>query len=262
MSFARGTGGVKRKRAAAVEKVETVETVEEARTTATNGYVDLGLAYKSCHPEFISDPTCLVIYTDGACLKNGTVGAAAGMGVYFGPDDPRNVSEPVPSHYAQTNQTAELMALEIAVKVAQAEILAGRFRRSRIFTDSNYAIKCVTEWVNNWERNGWITSNGTTVKYKELVLSISSILRALPVIELVKVKGHSGVVGNEMADDLARAAAIRVQKAAAQHPQPSAPPTSAPSSSSSSSAPSAPLPLPTFVILNGRRYELVEDEHA
>ena len=35
------------------------------------------------------------MYTDGACEGNGKAGAKAGIGVYWGPDHPWNVSEPV-----------------------------------------------------------------------------------------------------------------------------------------------------------------------
>jgi len=38
----------------------------------------------------------LVIYTDGSSLGNGRLGAAAGVGVYFGPGDPRFVSSTTP----------------------------------------------------------------------------------------------------------------------------------------------------------------------
>ena len=34
-----------------------------------------------------------IVYTDGACSNNGKPYARAGYGVYFGKDDPRNVSE-------------------------------------------------------------------------------------------------------------------------------------------------------------------------
>jgi ribonuclease HI len=50
----------------------------------------------------------LVIYTDGSSLSNGKVGSQAGVGVFFGVDDPRNVSERLNSE-PQTNQRAELM---------------------------------------------------------------------------------------------------------------------------------------------------------
>ena len=37
-------------------------------------------------------PSMLKIYTDGSSLKNGQAGARAGVGVYFGPQDPQYVN--------------------------------------------------------------------------------------------------------------------------------------------------------------------------
>lgn len=39
----------------------------------------------------------LVVYTDGSCRGNGKVGSVAGVGVWWGDDDPRHVSVAVPS---------------------------------------------------------------------------------------------------------------------------------------------------------------------
>lgn len=48
-----------------------------------------------------------IIYTDGACRKNGKLGSQGGIGVYFGENDIRNISEKLPGPI-QTNQRAEL----------------------------------------------------------------------------------------------------------------------------------------------------------
>lgn len=42
--------------------------------------------------QLISRSKVLVVYTDGSSLGNGRNGASAGVGVYFGPSDPRCVS--------------------------------------------------------------------------------------------------------------------------------------------------------------------------
>ena len=47
------------------------------------------------------------VYTDGACSNNGSRQARAGVGVFFGPQDPRNVSETLEGS-TQTNQRAEM----------------------------------------------------------------------------------------------------------------------------------------------------------
>ncbi|PSN56821.1 hypothetical protein C0J52_02707 [Blattella germanica] len=57
------------------------------------------------------------VYTDGACTKNGRVGARAGVGVFFGDGHPLNYSEPVQGR--QTNNTAEIQAATCALDLAR-----------------------------------------------------------------------------------------------------------------------------------------------
>ncbi|KAB8240450.1 hypothetical protein BDV35DRAFT_124093 [Aspergillus flavus] len=93
-------------------------------------------------------PGMLRIYTDGSSLKNGRALASAGVGVYFGPGDNRNVSEPLKGS-RQTNQRAELTAILRALDIAP------RHRDVTIFTDSQYAIKCVTVCrINSCQNRG------------------------------------------------------------------------------------------------------------
>ena len=57
----------------------------------------------------------VVVYTDGCCEFNGQRGAKAGIGVYFGDDNPLNVSEPVKGR--ATNNTAEIQAITYALEL-------------------------------------------------------------------------------------------------------------------------------------------------
>ena len=57
--------------------------------------------------------TVVPVYTDGACSNNGKASARAGVGVFWGDDDPKNVSRPVRG--APTNNVAELEAVEDAL---------------------------------------------------------------------------------------------------------------------------------------------------
>lgn len=54
----------------------------------------------------------LHVWTDGACAGNGQIGSKAGVGVYFGPQDPRNVSRPLDGE-RQTNQRAEMTVCRV-----------------------------------------------------------------------------------------------------------------------------------------------------
>ncbi|THC96130.1 hypothetical protein EYZ11_004404 [Aspergillus tanneri] len=136
-------------------------------------------------------PGMLRIYTDGSSLKNGRAVASAGVGVYFGPGDTSR----------QTNQRAELTAILRALDIAP------RHRDVTIFTDSRYAIECVTSWFIKWRRNNWMTASNKPVENKDLV---ESILVKIEEREELKVKtlfewvkGHSSDPGNEAADRLA-----------------------------------------------------------
>lgn len=149
----------------------------------------------------------LRIYTDGSSLGNGALGAVAGVGVYFGPRHPKNLSEPL-SGTRQTNQRAELTA------VLRALQLSPRNRRIEIYTDSNYSIKCVTEWFLKWRENGWLNSAKKPVENRDLVEKIVGMLEerhniggARTRVEFVWIKGHAGDKGNSAADELAVAGA-------------------------------------------------------
>ncbi|KAL2002895.1 hypothetical protein VTN02DRAFT_5612 [Thermoascus thermophilus] len=146
-------------------------------------------------------PGMLNIYTDGSSLKNGSKIASAGVGVYFGPgDSSRNVSEPLKGN-RQTNQRAELSAIFHALDIAP------RHRDVTIFTDSRYAIDCVTVWFVKWRRNQWMTADHKPVENKDLIESILVKIEErneLKVKTLFEwVKGHNRNHGNEEADRLA-----------------------------------------------------------
>lgn len=165
------------------------------------------------------------IYTDGSSLGNGQLGAVGGVGVYFGPGDGRNLSEAL-AGTRQTNQRAELTALQRALE------LAPRDRKIVIYSDSNYAINCVTTWFQKWRTNNWQNSAGKAVENKDLVNKVVEMLedrhrmnrhrvddeddesngeghweRGPASVKFVWVKGHAKDEGNNAADQLAVAAA-------------------------------------------------------
>jgi len=146
----------------------------------------------------------LVIYTDGACENNGQSKAAAGVGVYFGADDARNISEALPGS-TQTNQRAEMMAVIRALETINEEKSKPR-GPVIIKSDSNYTVKGHREWMPKWKRNGWLTYNKTPVKNKDLWQRLDQEFRRAETngkVTLVWVKGHAGELGNERADRLA-----------------------------------------------------------
>jgi ribonuclease HI len=150
------------------------------------------------------------IWTDGACRGNGKKGAMAGVGVWFGPNDDRNVSERLIGD-RQTNQRAELVAIKRALDMCPLN------RNAHIVSDSNYAIKCVTEWFISWEANSWKSSTGKAVENRDIVEEIILRIREREMCKAKTkfewVKGHSDNFGNNAADGLAVKGALMAQLA-------------------------------------------------
>ena len=134
------------------------------------------------------------IYTDGACRGNpgpGGWGALLSSG-----EHEKELSGADPQ---TTNNRMELTAVIRALESLK------RPTEARIFTDSEYVRRGITEWVKNWKARGWKTADRKPVKNQDLWERLDA-LAAGHKIEWRWVKGHSGVPGNERVDRLANQA--------------------------------------------------------
>jgi len=143
------------------------------------------------------------VYTDGSCMNNGKENAIAGFGIYFGPDDPRNVSQRVEGK--QSNQIAELTAIVHTYGIVKQDLDLGK--RIVIMTDSQYSILCCGSYGEKCWKKGWIGD----IPNKELVKTAFLLCKDQPNLRLVHIKAHTGKddihsVGNEEADRLANKA--------------------------------------------------------
>ena len=75
-----------------------------------------------------------------------------------------------------------------------------------IITDSKYVKLGITEWIKNWKKNGWKTSNKKEVKNIQLWKELDSLVNNFD-IEWSWVKGHSTNQLNNEVDLLAKKAA-------------------------------------------------------
>ncbi|KAG1773988.1 ribonuclease H-like domain-containing protein [Suillus placidus] len=152
------------------------------------------------------EPGYDVVYSDGACKGNGQVGSVAGVGVWWGWNDSRNIAERCPGD--QTNNRAELIAIVRALETAPLSQ-----RPLMIKTDSKYSIQCFESWFPKWSANGFRTANGQSVKNAELIKYLAALLyareRAGPKVMFKHVRGHVGIEGNECADRLANDGALK-----------------------------------------------------
>ena len=142
------------------------------------------------------------VYTDGACSNNGKEGASAGIGVYFGEGDPRNISRRIEGK--QTNNVAELMAILAAYEMIKEDVLKGKV--VAIVSDSEYAIRCCGSYGERMNKEGWKTA----IPNKDLVRRLYELYRGSNV-QFIHIRAHTGLsdehsLGNAEADRLANMA--------------------------------------------------------
>ena len=98
-----------------------------------------------------------------------------------------------------TNNRMELMAVISALEALKRPVPI------RLYTDSEYVRRGITEWLKSWKARGWKTADRKPVKNQDLWERLDAIASRHE-IEWHWVKGHSGVPGNERVDRLANAA--------------------------------------------------------
>jgi ribonuclease HI len=157
----------------------------------------------------------LEIYTDGSSLGNPGKG---GWGSVFIKNN-KIIKELGGFDKNTTNNRMELMAVIETLKyIRKSDFLisinkdiAGDLIETTtitIFADSNYVLSGITSWVYNWEKNGWRTANKKEVLNQDLWKELIILVRSNKIkINWQKVKGHSGHVYNDRADEIATSCA-------------------------------------------------------
>ncbi len=64
--------------------------------------------------------------------------------------------------------------------------------RARVYTDSQYVLQGITEWLPNWKARGWRTADRKPVKNQDLWEQLDAAAASHD-IEWHWVKGHSGM---------------------------------------------------------------------
>lgn len=139
-------------------------------------------------------PERIIAATDGSCDPNPGPCAWAYVIADAAGKPARTVSGAV-GH--GTNQVAELAAV-----LALLEDTTGPVT---IHADSVYAIRCLTTWLPNWQRNGWLNSAKRPVANRHLI-ERGAALMADRDVRFTWVRGHNGHPLNEAADKAAKAA--------------------------------------------------------
>ena len=134
------------------------------------------------------------IYTDGACRGNPGPGGWAALLLSGAHEREISGAEPL-----TTNNRMELTAVIRALEALKRPVEA------RVYTDSEYVRRGITEWLAAWKARGWRTAARKPVKNQDLWQRLDE-LSARHRIDWHWVPGHAGVPGNERVDRLANLA--------------------------------------------------------
>jgi ribonuclease HI len=139
-------------------------------------------------------PDTVEIYTDGACRGNPGPGGWAALLSTKGHEKEISGAERL-----TTNNRMELTAVIRALEALKRPVSA------KIYTDSEYVRRGITEWLAGWKARGWRTADKKPVKNQDLWEELDAVA-ARHRIEWHWVPGHAGVPGNERVDALANRA--------------------------------------------------------
>lgn len=138
----------------------------------------------------------IYMYTDGACKGNPGPGG-------FGVISVKN--KEVQYKYSEscdntTNNREELKAIlhvfELADKNPNLYYI--------IMSDSAYCVNTINDWIFKWSNNNWKRSNNQPVENLDLIQSLYKyLIKDFWNCQVMKIKGHSNIINNELADALA-----------------------------------------------------------
>ena len=153
--------------------------------------------------------TALKIYTDGGCSGNPGPGGWAYVMVLQTFQGSQIIAQDKGGEKETTNNRMELSAVIMALRALKT--LDNAPGSASLLTDSQYVQKGITEWIHNWKRNSWKTSDKKPVKNKDLWMELDSLAGEFK-LQWEWVRGHAGNEFNEICDAMTQEAIIIQRK--------------------------------------------------
>lgn len=141
----------------------------------------------------------IIIYTDGGCRGNAKDENIGGWGAVLSYKG--HIKELWDGERNTTNNIQELKGAINALKALKTSHIP-----VKLHCDSAYVVNGITSWVKGWKKKGWKKSDGKVVENLELWKELDQLVLLQDDVTFVKVKGHSGLAFNELADELANRA--------------------------------------------------------
>ena len=131
------------------------------------------------------------IFTDGACKGNPGMGGWGALII-----DNNKEIEIYGGSLNTTNNRMELLATINALKFYDDSKII------ELYTDSKYVQNGITDWIDNWKKNGWLNASKKPVKNIELWKELDAMSK-FHKVDWFWVKGHRNHRENDLADALA-----------------------------------------------------------
>jgi ribonuclease HI len=132
----------------------------------------------------------LVVFTDGACTKNGTSKARASSATVWPSYPELDGGFVLSNDQVHSNNRGEYHAVIRAFEQADT-IDPECIQTLVVYTDSQLLIKSLTMWLFGWKRNNWKKSNGEPVANLDLVQKLDEYIQKRKAI-FRHVKAHTG----------------------------------------------------------------------
>ncbi len=149
------------------------------------------------------------IYTDGSTKANGSLNNRGGWGLAIMQNGIllETYNE---SSFNTTNNREEIKAVLKAFELAQTKY---KNEECIIYSDSLYVVNICNDWIYKWARNNWINSKKQIIENLDLVKDLYKYINIdFFNCQVVYCKSHCGILGNELADALARSDIIKIEK--------------------------------------------------
>ncbi len=143
-----------------------------------------------------TDRPLVELHTDGACSGNPGPGGWAYILIHPVTAKRREASG---GEILTTNNRMELRA------VIEGLTALGRPSSVDLYSDSQYVLNGLREWMESWKKRGWKTADKKPVKNQDLWEELDE-LKQSHTIRFHWIKGHSEHPENERCDQLAVAA--------------------------------------------------------
>ncbi len=136
------------------------------------------------------------LYTDGACSGNPGPGGWAYILKHPASATEREASG---GEKLTTNNRMELLAAIEGLKALKKPSVV------ELYSDSQYVLNGLKDWIKGWKAKGWKTSSKQPVKNQDLWQTLDALAQ-LHTVTFHWIRGHNEHPENERADKLAVAA--------------------------------------------------------